>query len=400
MDDERLSLPLRVATRARLARVTTVHAGLARPLGGRQAHVAGRLPNRVLLIGSGPVIGWGVGSHDLALPGAIARALAACTGHGVVVDVVPRASVGVRRLRRMLAAADPARYDAIVLSGAVSDALRLAEPQAWKQQLRRLLQDARSDGARVAVWISAQPVSSIPGFDSAAGRVAERHADQLNAIAQDVCHETGALFAPLGAPHQRDAQRHRSPDDYLVWGRQIVDVLGPALQERSPERRAPSSQGEKRVAAIERLKLSRRGGDSRLDGIVGTAKRTLGTEIAMFTVLDDVRQWPLSSTGSVFAEIPIEQSACIHTIQSPDGMVVPDAEDDERFAGNALLNGPGGLRYYAGYPVEAPDGTRIGALCVFGRTPRERSDGEADLDVLRELALLAQRELWRWDPGT
>jgi GAF domain-containing protein len=150
------------------------------------------------------------------------------------------------------------------------------------------------------------------------------------------------------------------------------------------------------VQAIARLKLSRRGGDARLDGIVVTAKRTLGTEIAMFTVLDDVKEWPLASTGAVLDEIPIEQSACIHTIQTVDGMVVPNAVEDPRFAGNALVTGPAGLRYYAGYPVEAPDGTRIGALCVFGRSPRERADGEADLDVLRELALLAQRELWRF----
>ena len=190
----------------------------------------------------------------------------------------------------------------------------------------------------------------------------------------------------------------RTPADYLFWARQIVDGLAPALQEREAQRSVPAAEGADRVEAIERLKLSRRGGDARLDGIVGTAKRTLGTEIAMFTVLDDRNEWPLASAGAVLESIPIEQSACIHTIRSDDGMVVPDAGEDDRFAANALVTGPAGLRYYAGYPVEAPDGTRIGALCVFGRTPRDRVDGEADLDVLRELALLAQRELWRWAP--
>ena len=63
------------------------------------------------------------------------------------------------------------------------------------------------------------------------------------------------------------------------------------------------------------------------------------------------------------------------------------------------MTGPAGLRYYAGYPVEAPNGTRIGALCVFGRSPRGTDEAESDLDVLRELALLAQRELWRWEPA-
>lgn len=400
VDDERVSLLRRVAMRMWLARVAAVRSRLVRPIGGRQAFVAGRRPLRVLLVGSGPVVGWGVGSHDLALPGALARALAAATGRGAVVDVVPHPSAGVRRLPRLLEASGPARYDAVVLSGAVADAVRLADPEKWRMRLRALLTEATSSGPSAVVWLGAQPIRSIRPYDSTAGGVADAHAARLNAVAREECRAAGAAFVGLPAIPRADRARHRTPAEYLFWARQVVDVLAPALQERAVPHAAPATDGSDRVEAIERLKLSRRGGDARLEGIVGTARRTLGTEIAMFTVLDDVREWPLASVGAVLDEIPIEQSACIHTIQTPDGMVVPNAVEDDRFAGNALVTGPAGLRYYAGYPVEAPDGTRIGALCVFGRAPRERTDGEADLDVLRELALLAQRELWRWAPET
>lgn len=399
MDDQRLSLLRRVAMRVWLARVAAIRAGLVRPVGGRQSFVAGRRPLRVLLIGSGPVIGWGVSSHDLGLPGAVARSLAASTGCGTVVDVVPNPSAGVRRLGRMIEAAGDDRYDAIVLSGAVPDALRLPEPRRWGLRLRRLIEHAQAHGPRSVVWLGAQPIRSIRPYDSAMGKVADSHAQRLNNVAREVCQEAGALFVPLEAPPRTDSRRHRSPADYLFWARQLVDVLAPVLDADERARAAPTNAASDRVEAIERLKLSNRGGDERLDGIVGTAKRTLGTEIAMFTVLDDVREWPLASTMGATFDIPIEQSACIHTIQTPDGMVVLNAVEDERFATNALVAGPAGLRYYAGYPVEAPDGTRIGALCVFGRVPREQADGEADLDVLRELALLVQRELWRWEPG-
>lgn len=392
-----MSLPLRAAMRFWLAHVAAVRSRLVRPQDGRQAFVAGRRPFRVLLVGSGPVMGWGVGSHDLALPGALARALAASTGRGAVVDVMPHPSAGVRRLRRMIRAVEPGRYDAIVLSGAVADAVRLAEPGAWRIRLQALLAETAAGGARSAAWLGAQPIRSIRPYDSRLGQVAQDHAERLNRVAREVCGEAGAAFVPISAPPRGD--RHRTPGDYLHWAREIVDAIAPALQEREAPRSASAGDGSDRVQAIARLKLSRRGGDARLDGIVGTAKRTLGTEIAMFTVLDDVKEWPLASTGAVLDEIPIEQSACIHTIQTVDGMVVPNAVEDPRFAGNALVTGPAGLRYYAGYPVEAPDGTRIGALCVFGRSPRERADGEADLDVLRELALLAQRELWRFAPA-
>lgn len=398
VDDQRLSLLRRVAMRVWLARVAAVRAGLVRPVGGRQSFVAGRHPLRVLIVGSGPAAGWGVGSHDLGLPGAVARALAASTGSGAVVDVVPHPSAGVRRLGRILDGTGDDRYDAIVLSGAVPDALRLPEPRRWGLRLRRLIERAQALGPRSVVWLGAQPIRSIRPYDSAMGEVADNHARRLNAVARETCQEAGALFVPLEAPPRTDSRRHRSPADYLFWARQLVDVLAPALDADGTARVTPVNPASDRVEAIERLKLSNRGGDERLDGIVGTAKRTLGTEIAMFTVLDDVREWPLASTTGTTFDIPIEQSACIHTIQTPDGMVVLNAVEDERFATNALVIGPAGLRYYAGYPVEAPDGTRIGALCVFGRLPREQADGDADLDVLRELALLVQRELWRWEP--
>ncbi|MGO4534720.1 GDSL-type esterase/lipase family protein [Leifsonia sp. 2MCAF36] len=398
MDDERLSIPRRVAMVAWRAHVSGIRSRLVRPVGERQAYAAGRRALHVLIVGSGPAVGWGVGSHDLALPGAVARALAADTGRGAVVDVVAHPSAGVRRLRRLLPSAGPGRYDAVVLSGAVADAIRLARPEAWAAQLRRLLAEAQSHCAGPVVWLGAQPVSSIQPYNSASGRVADAHARRLNAVARQVCHEAGAVYVGLGALSGRESHRHRTPADYLFWARQISDALAPALQERNAQQPATTDDGARRVGAIERLKLSQRGGDPRLDGIVATAKRTLGTEIAMFTVLDDRNEWPLSSTAAADMRIPIEQSACIHTIQTPDGMVVPDAAEDDRFATNVLVTGPAGLRYYAGFPVEAPDGTRIGALCVFGRSPRDRADGEADLDVLRELALLAQRELWRWAP--
>jgi GAF domain-containing protein len=54
------------------------------------------------------------------------------------------------------------------------------------------------------------------------------------------------------------------------------------------------------------------------------------------------------------------------------------------------------IRFYAGFPIESPSGERIGSLCVFD--PKPRSLAEVDQVLLRELALLVQREL-RMGPG-
>ena len=97
VDDDRLSAWRRLVARVRLLRVAGVRQGLARPADSPQAFVAGRSSLRVLLAGSGPVVGWGVGSHDLGLPGAVARAVAATTGRGVGGDVAAETCAGGRR---------------------------------------------------------------------------------------------------------------------------------------------------------------------------------------------------------------------------------------------------------------------------------------------------------------
>jgi signal transduction histidine kinase len=65
-------------------------------------------------------------------------------------------------------------------------------------------------------------------------------------------------------------------------------------------------------------------------------------------------------------------------------MVVPDALCDERFAKNPLVIGDPHFRFYAGAPLIAPGGQRLGTLCVIDREPRKLSDEEHGL--LRDLA--------------
>lgn len=398
MDDDGLSAPRRWVARVRLLRVGGVRQGLVRPADSPQAFVAGRASLRVLLAGSGPVVGWGVGSHDLALPGAVARALAATTGRGVVVDVSADPSAGVRRLARLARSAEVGRYDVVILSAGVADAVRMVEPTRWGARVEALIEEVRASGVPVVAWLGVQPIRSLPPYDDEFRDLLQAHAERLNVAAARACGDAGATFVPLPASPREEGGRHRGPAGYLFWARRIADTLAPALIGHGIEDGHHASEPEDRVAAIARLRLAEHKRDGRLTGLVGTAQRTLGAEIAMFTVLDDSTEWPLAAVGASLTEIPIEQSACLYTIEAPDGMVVPDAEHDERFASSALVTGPAHLRFYAGYPVEAPDGTRIGAMCVFGRTPRRPSESEGDLDVLRELALLAQRELWRWDP--
>ena len=72
-------------------------------------------------------------------------------------------------------------------------------------------------------------------------------------------------------------------------------------------------------------------------------------------------------------------------------MQVPDALQDPRFADNPVVAGPPRVRFYAGAPLAAPDGSLVGSLCVVDSRPRELD--QQQLILLRDLADLVQAEL-------
>ena len=90
-------------------------------------------------------------------------------------------------------------------------------------------------------------------------------------------------------------------------------------------------------------------------------------------------------------DLPRSESFCATTIDLGGALIVEDALHDARFNTLPAVT-ENGIRFYAGYPVEAPNGQRIGTLCLFDDTPRSFSS--ADRSLLRELALRVQAELW------
>lgn len=82
---------------------------------------------------------------------------------------------------------------------------------------------------------------------------------------------------------------------------------------------------------------------------------------------------------------------CSHAIVHDEVMVVPDARADERFRSNPLVFADPHIRFYAGAPLQTPEGHNLGTLCVIDREPRDLSPEQREL--LHRLAQLAMREL-------
>ena len=129
----------------------------------------------------------------------------------------------------------------------------------------------------------------------------------------------------------------------------------------------------------------------RFDRITRLAKQVFGVDNAAITLIDHDRQWFKSHTDPEAApETTRDESFCTHTIERPDGMVVPDARKDAVLSRKPDVVA-GTMTFYAGVPLLGPGGERVGALCVFDAEAREFST--EDRRLLQDLARWVQDEL-------
>ncbi|VXC42514.1 GAF domain-containing protein [Sphingomonas sp. 8AM] len=106
------------------------------------------------------------------------------------------------------------------------------------------------------------------------------------------------------------------------------------------------------------------------DAIINKAKAALNVPIVLMSLIDEDRQWFKARVGLNVAETPRCISFCTHAIYQSDMLIIPDAAKDERFAQNPMVTGAPYIRFYAGAPLRAPNGARVGTLCVIDTRPR------------------------------
>lgn len=124
--------------------------------------------------------------------------------------------------------------------------------------------------------------------------------------------------------------------------------------------------------------------EDRFDRIVSRAATQLDAPIALFTLVDEDRQWFKSRIGLDIQETDRASSFCAHAIAIDAPLVVEDTSKDELFVCNPLVVGHPRIAAYAGVPVRALGGEPLGALCVIDTSPR--SFAWQDLLLLTDLA--------------
>ncbi len=146
-----------------------------------------------------------------------------------------------------------------------------------------------------------------------------------------------------------------------------------------------------RLQALQDLEMLDTPAEARFDRLTRLGCRLLRSPFAMVSLIDEHRQWFKSAHGHLHTQSPRAASFCNETIQREQPLIVPDATADSRFFD--LPSVQQGIRFYAGIPIHAPDGSPIGTFCVLDSRPRQL-DPE-DLAALKDLAACVESEIQR-----
>lgn len=141
------------------------------------------------------------------------------------------------------------------------------------------------------------------------------------------------------------------------------------------EARLPENEAS-RVAALHSLKILDTPKEDRFDRYTRITAQIFDVPVALISLVDRERQWFKSAKGMDGDETPRNISFCGHAILGDSVFEVRNARRDPRFRDNPLVLGPPRIRFYAGAPLEAPDGHRLGTLCIIDSVPRQLSEDE------------------------
>lgn len=363
------------------------------PPDSRRQTVAGPDPDRVLVLGNGPAIGFGVLAQELGLPGHLARRIAAATGRGMAMDVLARRGTTAATAPLLVDEVRTAQYDAVLVCIGSSDAYNLVPEQRWRSDLTRLLDVLRgaTTPSTVLAVLAARPLQRPNAARGRAGRLVDGHAMRLDRVAAEVCGDRAGVVH-LAEPAELLPVAPRDPEAYdglaaliapVLAGRLDALALAPGPHDARAVRARPDPEAA-RQTALDRSRLLELGPNPRLDRLLRSAKELFGTTAAAVTLVDGDRVVTRAATGMPPGQAPRTISPCDRTIRQSGAHVIGRITD-ERITG-------AGWRFYAGHPVQSPDGYRIGALCVLDTVDREPDS--VDRTALAEIASRVESELW------
>ncbi|WP_425956132.1 PP2C family protein-serine/threonine phosphatase [Xylanimonas sp. McL0601] len=131
--------------------------------------------------------------------------------------------------------------------------------------------------------------------------------------------------------------------------------------------------------------------DGRYDRVVRLAQAIFGAPIAALNLLGEHEEYTVAAVGARRGTSPRSESICRFTVDQDDVLEVPDLREDPRFRDASIVAGPPRARFYAGVPLRASSGQKVGTLCILDLVPREL--GVTQREMLADLGAVLEREL-------
>ncbi|MDX6707275.1 MAG: phosphoserine phosphatase RsbU/P [Solirubrobacteraceae bacterium] len=154
---------------------------------------------------------------------------------------------------------------------------------------------------------------------------------------------------------------------------------------------AALSDETRRLAAVRRYAILDAPPDGAFDHVCALAARFFDVPFASVTIVDEERIWFAACKGLDAVQIPRSPGLCASAILQNEPYVLTDCLADPRAAGNPLVYGDPGVRFYDAAPITTQDGHRLGTVNVIDTKPREIA--EAEMQTLRDLAAIVMDEL-------
>jgi diguanylate cyclase (GGDEF)-like protein/PAS domain S-box-containing protein len=163
----------------------------------------------------------------------------------------------------------------------------------------------------------------------------------------------------------------------------------------APAQDVAAAHERARVSTLHRFGVLDTPAEQAFDELTALAAQLCGTPMALVTLVDAERQWFKSRLGVAVCETSREVSFCVHALAGQDILVVPDTRADPRFAGNPLVSGESGIRFYAGAPLITAAGHALGTLCVLDTVARNLTARQLDQLGVLARQVVSQLELRR-----
>lgn len=162
-------------------------------------------------------------------------------------------------------------------------------------------------------------------------------------------------------------------------------------------RAATPDTEQDRLNDLARYRILDTGSEADFDDVVGLVSQICEMPVALISFVETERQWFKARHGTDATETPIGVSVCSHAILGDDLLEIPDTQADARTADNPLTIGPNDerMRFYAGAPLIAQSGLRLGTLCVLDVVPRRLTSLQRSTLQILARQIIRQLELRR-----